>query len=133
MRFDSIEKVSDIKDFFKFKNILREVDVDNYAPASQISVDGILFDLDSIIVVDCNTSTIEFGHVKYIIVSKTTNDIIFIYLKLINNGYVNQFAAYNVTCTEDWEKKSFENLCFTKMPYDLYQVSNGLHYVLCEI
>lgn len=93
-RYNSAENITKLQDYVKFNKLLSESIVKNCVTVSQVSVDGSLFDLDSIIVTNSNTQALDFGQVKHIIINETTNDIIFIYLQLLNNGYVDHFAAY---------------------------------------
>lgn len=130
--YSSIENIEKVGDYVKFKKMLSVHEKENFTVVSRVSIDGLLFTSDLVIIIDRFAEEPQFGEIKYLLLDKQSQDVIFVIQKMKNNGYSDLLAAYNVIFTGEWTKVSYKNL-ISKLIYDVFKLSNGKNYVLCEI
>lgn len=119
-------------DYEKFKEIITESIIDNYVVVSWFSIDGLFFTTDLVILTNLNADILEFGLIKHIFLNDSTQEVLLLYQKIKNHHFSEHFAAYHVSCTNEWNIVSYKNLN-SKLTFDMCKLSNGKNYVLCKM
>lgn len=121
------KNLSSLRDYSHLKNILPPHIVNESISTSWVKVNGITYHINAIIIVDSNDLT--FGQIKYIIIHESQN-ICFLYHRLITLGMHRHYYAFEVTETNTWGFISFEDIN-KYSPTKLYIMADGKRYISC--
>lgn len=104
-----ISKLHLIDSYIYFKNLLPSDGFKDYDSVNWVLINGTKYAINSVVCINVNDINPVFGKIKHIIISPTQN-LFFVYTKMITLCYCRHLSAFEVEATQDMGFVSQENL-----------------------